>query len=431
MELRKLRADGITKSALAAIVQLIMVTRRALATILYREVSDGNGARYTDSPVALSRAVERLKTNGYITEVTYDGKKYLAATALGKDYCRQYDLPTTEALGRLSAGNINHRKTIVANSDALTFARSARILALPAEKPEFAEFATLLGSLTVFNPHCEYSKKELMKDLDIGICYSKWEMWEAYNNSSISGMNNNSSQRIGMVFDAKNITVIYQMKTKTKAFFLRGELEFDNIIKKDLGQFYRQREGYHIQAYILVPTMNYLPTFFHGSVDGIESTNRHAAPAKSNNKVLTNFKIDRLPLYDKIYMLPAGERYVDYREALKNYTDADYDYDKAEFERSHPHETNVVICRYPELVQLRKKYTSYDYCTLVGPGDEKTVDLLSRCMRNRLLKYFDIDSGKEIKFRRYNSKGLPLVKNTNQIDYKAPWKLGGKFIKKD
>ena len=120
------------------------------------------------------------------------------------------------------------------------------------------------------------------------------------------------------------------------------------------------------------------------------------------------------------------------RESRKQQmTYADYEHDKAEFEKTHPGETNVIVCRYPELTQLRRTYTSHDHCTLVGPGDDKTVGLLSRCMRNRLLKYYDIDSGKEIKFKRYNSKGLPLIGNTNQIDYDAPWKLGGKFKKAD
>lgn len=430
MDERKLRSDGITETAMTAIAQLGMVTRRTLSTILYRETGNGM-ARYNDGTVALSRAIERLKERGYISEVTYNEKKYLTATTLGKDYCRQYDLPTNEKIAGLSVNNVGHRKAIVANSDALAFARSARVLALPAEKPDFAEFATLLGALTVFNSKSTYSKEELLEDLEFGICYSKLEMRDAYNESSMDGMKANSSQRIGMIFNTEGVAVIYQMDKKTDVLYIKSELEFDGFIKSDFGQFYRQLNGYHPRAYILVPTMNFLPTFFHGRVDGIEDKYEFVRSGGSLDNGLAKFKIDKLPLYEKIYMLPEGERYVDYREAVKNYTDADYSADKAEFEKSHPGEPNVVVCRYPELSTLRRIYTNYDHCTIVGSGDEKMVDLLSRCMRNRLLKYYDIDTGKEIKFRRYNSKGLPLVGNTNQIDYDAHWKLGGKFTKKE
>ena len=352
METRKLRTDGTTETALTAIAQMGMVTRRALATMLFYLTQKGEMERYTSNPVALSRAIERLKSIGYISEVPYDGKKYLAATTLGKDYCHKYELPTSELLTGLSVDNAGHRKAIVANSDAITVARSMRVLALPAEKPEFAEFATLLGALTVFNNYKKgYTKEELLEDLNTGICYSKLEMREAYNNSSISGMRNNSSQRVGITFKPTEVTVLYQMEKKTDAVFTRGEVEFDYIIKNDLEQFYRQNGGYHTRAYILVPTMNYLPTFFHGSVDGIEAKNEFIRPANTLEDGLAKFKIDKLPLYGKIYMLPVGERYVDYREAVDNYTDADYEHDKAEFEKNNNLQMQVFLT-IQELIHL-------------------------------------------------------------------------------
>ena len=217
METRKLRTDGTTETALTAIAQMGMVTRRALATMLFYLTQGGEMERYTSNTVALSRAVERLKSIGYVSEVPYDGKKYLAATTLGKDYCHKYELPTSELLTGLSVDNAGHRKAIVANSDAITVARSMRVLALPAEKPEFAEFATLLGALTVFNNSKKgYTKEELLEDLNTGICYSKLEMREAYNNSSISGMRNNSSQRVGIIFKPAEVTVLYQMEKKDR-----------------------------------------------------------------------------------------------------------------------------------------------------------------------------------------------------------------------
>ena len=431
MIVRKFRSDGITEEVLSIINELGMVTRRSLSDIIYTQGEDGTIIPYSDKPVALSRAVDRLRKGGLIEELTHDGKKYLTVTDLGKAYCREYGLPMNNTLAGLSAHNAEHRKIIVANSEAITFARSSMILALPTDKPNYAVFAAAMGALTVFKKRENYTQEELLEDLGCGICYTKKEIRDEYGQSSVSNTKPNNSRKIGAIFDMEGVTFLYKMSKKSDVLTTRSEVDFDHIIKNDFEQFYRQNGEYHVKAYILVPTMNYLPTFFHGSVDGIDAKNELAKATDIQGAGPVRFKIDKLPLYEKIYMLPVGDLHVNYRKLAENYTDADYEYDKTEFEKKHPGETNVIMCRFPELVQLRKAYINHDYCTLVGPGDDKTVDLLSRCMRNRLIKYYDINTGKEIKFKRYNSKGLPLVGNTNQIDYDAPWKLGGKFTKKE
>lgn len=437
--MRKLRTGSVTDDALQTIIQLGMINRRALAVTLYKIMPDGTTIQYRQSTVAMSRAIAWLKEKGYIKEVTYGGKRYLMATELGKSYATEKGLPDNPALAELSAENVKHRKTIVDNAEAISIARSMRIYALPSEKPTYSALANSLGAITVFDDKDCYDKHDLVEMLTTGLAYSRREIRYSYENSLNDALTNNSSQRIGMVFRlhyypqsdviqyGETIT-LYKMASKNAILTVRAENEFEGVVKKDFAWAVSELAT---KAYILVPSMNYLPTFFHGAVDGIEAKNEFKRPVKDVDENLTKFKIDKLPLYNKIYLMPIGESHTEYRQAVDSYTDDDYARDEAEFEKLHPGETNVILCRFPELMSLRKAYANHDHCTIVGPGDQKTVDLLSRCMRNRLIKYYDIDSGEEVPFKRYNSKGLPLVKNTDQIDYKAPWKLGGKFKKKD
>ena len=426
----KLRQDGLAEEVLRIIIQVVVVSRRMLSAMTYTALPDGSLDRYVHHPVQMSRAVERLKELGYVEEIVYGGQKYLAATDEGKRYAAEMDFTFNPVACTLSVKNAKELKIIMANAEALCVARSAKIFSLPSEKANFGTLAAGAGAITVFRDiDGDYTLYDLADQLSQGVLYTRLEIREAYKRSSNSAMAKNSSRRSGMIFKSDKVVSVFDMSAKKSVLTVRGEVEFDAIIKNDFEQMYNNLNGYHTAAYITVPTMNYLPSFFHGVIDGVEdrSAKGCAVPQDDN---LTQFKIDKLPLYDEVYMMPKGPEWAEYRELLNTYSAAEYDNDLQAFNQKHPGETNVIICRFPELVRLRKAYRNYDHVTLVGPGDEKFVDLLSRCMRDRLLKYYDINTGDEIQFRRYNTRGLPLVGNTKQIDHYAPRKLGGKFMKK-
>ena len=422
--MKALRRSGVAEQVLYVNRMLAMVSRKTLSLIMYKEMPDGSVVRYVEKPLALSRAVARLKELGYIVAKSVPEGEYLVLSDDGHHYADKMGWPNP--LVKLSVDNKKDRKVILANSTALAVARAARIPSLPGEKPAFGDFARALGAITVFHEEAKVSSEELTEMLDTGVCFSRKEIRDAYADSTNSALTHNTAQQLGVIFKRNEVISLYQMPEKTAVLTTRGEAEFNATLMHDLRLLFSESKT---NAYILAPTMNFLPTFFHGVIDGVETKNDFSKESVVDDS-LAKFKIDKLPLYDKVFMLPVGDRYANYRENLDRYTDADYENDLQNFNLTHPGETNVIICRFPELTRLRKAYVHYDHVTIVGPNDEKMVDLLSRCMRDRLLKYFDIETGNEIKFRHYNTKGVPLIGNTNQIDYDSRWKLGGKFKKK-
>lgn len=141
----------------------------------------------------------------------------------------------------------------------------------------------------------------------------------------------------------------------------------------------------------------------------------------------SKFKLEKLPQYSEVYMMPMAPAAAAYREALHNYTREDYEADETRFRRMHPDVGRCVMCRYPNLAQMRKYYCAGESIVIAGPSDPMMVDMLSRCMRNRLLRYYDIDTGEAVPYRRYNAYGYPLIGNTEQIDHGARLKIDTKF----
>ena len=420
MNQRAIRVDSMTGMIISLLAQVGVVTRRMMSVMLYRDVDD-HTEQYVTHTLTISKALTRLLDRQYVDRVrdNISTKDYLYLTAEGWKCVDELRLRYSEWVRKLSVHNKKELSILVRNAMALYAGRSMRVLSLAIEKPDFGDFANKLDTLTIFevdhtNPY-DYSEAVIKnKILPCGVCYSVQEIREAYMKSKSRLLANNASQRIGMIFYQDRIITMYNFRSKNAMFSKRAEMEFDKGIYRDFDEFGDIRYAEKV-AYIYSPSFVYLPTFFHGCIDGVEP---HLKPG-SNSKLddtKTKFKLDKIPQYDKVYFMPQGTEASLYRQDVDQYTQLSYENDEKRFRYLRPDVTGkVIICRYPELVGLRKAFRANERVVLVGPSDPLLVDCLSRCMRTCLMAYYDVETGEEVPIIPYNKFGMPTVGNSNQI----------------
>lgn len=431
-----LKQGSLSEELISVLAQVGMATRKMLSAEMYHTVNAGtedeSTERFTANTKQLGKAVARIREKGYITEVKDGGKKYYCLTPLGWHYAQSHGMIIDEGFIREGdIGSIKNRSAILSHAYALYLARSMRVFSLSVEKPEFGDFCNKVGAFTVFRTHDEEREESFPKDyilnglLSNGVCYSRREIRKAYEESSNHAMENNSSRQLGMIFKNDKIISLIGMDSKNTVLTLRAEQEFNKIVMEDTGNRYGHFNSVPLVAYILAPSMIYMPTFFHGYPDGIEPKKKANIPVTESAK--SKFKLEKLPQYSEVYMMPMAPTAAAYREALYNYTKKDYEADETRFRRMHPDVGRCVMCRYPNLTQLRKFYSAKESVTVAGPSDPVMVDMISRCLRNRMRGYYDIDTGAAVPYRRYNAYGYPLIGNTEQIDHEGEWKINTKF----
>lgn len=430
--MKKIRKGSLAEQVLVTLAQSPMVTRKMLGAIMYYyDEANDRTVRYSERPQALSRALARTKEAGFVSEIEYENKMYLYLTDCGVDYLETIGFLNFERVEKRVKNNESYRKKYATHSAALYLGRSMRVFSLSQEKPSFAALATMMGSETYFGLSEEkaeetFSKQDVENDiLPYGICYSKNEIRQAYENSQNYALFNNTSRRIAMILKRDSITTVYVMDKKITAFWPRPEQAFTQSIIQDLSGVYDRQLSVKKVAYILADSFLVLPSFFHGCIDGVEKAG--AAHKRADSGEMSILKLDRLLDYNEVYLMPKRSSLSQYREDLDAYNESMEQEDYDNFCDTHPQvEGRVVIARYPNLVKLRTHYKAKDAVVLVGYGDPLIVDMLSRCMRTCLKAYYDIETGKPVPFTRYSNTGRPLIGNTNQIDHSKKAKINGR-----
>lgn len=431
--MRNLNKGSLAESILITIAQMRVVSRRMLGAVMYYYDSERDSTeKYSGKPVGLTKALNRIKERGYVDTINDGDTEYLFLTETGINYLKERGAYPCEDSFEKSPKNEKERKKLIAHAYALYLGRSMRIFSFAEEKPSFAEFAAQLGAPTFFrfsqsaSFEARFSKDEIEQEiLPYGVCYSKYEIRSAYGETHSHALDNNTSRRIGMIFKTGSITTLFMMDKKITAFWKRQERDFDHIIEQDLVALYAKANEIKRKAYVYADSFLSMPTFFHGTYDGVEK-NAYTSEEDSRSEMST-LKIDKMLDYNAIYLMPKRSKFVQYREDLDAYSEDMEQEDFDNFRDTHPGVTGpIVICRYPNLLKLRKHYKAKDTVTLVGPGDPLMVDMLSRCMRTYLKEYYDINTGKPVQFTRYSSTGRPRVGNTQQIDHSKKATINGK-----
>lgn len=418
-----LRNGSLSEQVLVALAELRVATRRMIGAVLYYyDEKEGKTRPYIYNSPTLTRAIQRLVTRGLVVKEKEDDVNYLYLSEEGERYVALNSLCPHLPADAGSVKNARDRKGLLAHAMALYAARSMRLFAFTNEKPSFGELMTTMGSMTYFGSEYEshntrFSEEEIEKDLlSFGICYSRREIRRAYDESTNKALLKNTSRRIGMIFKEDSIVTLFHMERKNTVLTIRSEQDFDDVILEDTSGMYASVPHVKRVAYILANSFAFIPSVFHGRDDGVE--HRRTKSNMSAGNGIGRLKVDKLPGYEEIYLLPKQNTAAEYREALDFYNEDDYEKDLSDFKDLHPEEKgSIIICRYPDLARLRRSFLREDPVVLVGPSDPLMVDVLSRCMRTCITAYYDIDTGERIKYTRYDKFGYPLIGDTNKVDF--------------
>lgn len=421
IEMGTLQKGSLSERVLCVLEQVGMVTRQQLGAMLfYPNDQLYCEDRYTSHTKVLTKAVDRLQKNGYIEAVNAFGKQHLCLSARGQTYILENNLASKREYPLGSSKNARDQRAMLGHSSAVYAARSMRIFSLCSEKPSFAEFVELVQKYAFFSKRTQSKQKyteEQIRDIFLsrGICYSRLEIRSAYKNAYENRLLKNASRRIGMIFKTDEVITLYEMEEKITALSVRAEQDFDAAIQETLQDFYWDKPKK--SAYILANSLVYIPSLFHGYLDGVVPDGKKKTNSVTGTGV-QRFKVDKLQGYDSIYLLPLRSAATTYRECVSSYSTADYQQDEKQFLQLRPDvKEPIVICRYPNLMQLRKFFLNGTPISIVGPNNPLMVDLLSRCMRTLLIAYYDIETGETVSFTHYNKRGYPLVGNTNSLDH--------------
>lgn len=434
---RKLTSGSLSEEVLSILGQVGIIGRRELSKVMYRMTDEpGCTERFgTGTTKQLTKALERIKAKGYIEEVDMDAPQkeaFFTLTPEGWEYIDQYGLPFEPFVRAMSPKNHKDIKSLMRHSNALYVGRSMRYLSWPSEKPSYAELVTAIDGMTSFNDvgrigfdTVQYVRNSILPD---GVCYSTQEIRNAYGNSNNSALRTNTSRRLGMIIAEDKMITLYYLNKKRSVVYKQAESKFDQVVYHDIyGSIHTRPKQI---AYILSTSLIYLPSFFHGCVDGYQAKNKAISYGNYNIAAdkKTVFSVDSIMRYDSVYMMPMSSEFANYREALNFYTETNYNRDATQFRHLRPDVNDrVIICRYPNLIQLRKAYKDGHKVVLAGPDNTLLIDALSRCMRNRLRAYYNIDTGEELSFTRYNEWGEPLIGDTNHVDHTARKKMNSLF----
>lgn len=440
---KNITKGSLSESVIIVLAQMGIVGRRELSKVLYRQSDgDGNTERYgTVTTKQLSKAIQRIKEKGYIEAIKLDGQRkedYLILSDKGWQYVDQRELPYDEEMRRYSAGNMKNLKVLMRHSNAIYVGRSMRIPSLGNEKPTYSKLAMAMDSMTTFDNvgylRPEYTDEVLQDILPAGVCYSTAELRRAYAASNAEELSKNASRRMGMIFYLNRMITLFDIDSKFSVMHRNSEMKFDSIAYRDI---YEGHPMLNLKpnkvAYIMAPSLMYIPSFFHGCEDGIDKRHRGNRLNGTTNDGKTAFSAAHMTHYDSIYMLPVTPEHADYREALDTYTPADYKRDLVKFLEDYPDVKNsgknIILCQYPDLRNLYRRYVNGNEVVLVGPNNELLIDALSRCLRHCLVGYYDIETGEKLTFTRYSKYGEPLIGNTNQIDHSGTMKMDTLFKK--
>ena len=265
---KNITKGSLSEKVIIILAQMGIVGRRELSKVMYRQVGEeGDTERYgTATTPVISKVIRHLKEKGYIEAIKLEGQRkedYLILTDKGWQYVDQNNLPYDEEMRRYSAGNIKNLKVLMRHSNAIYVGRSMRIPSLGNEKPTYAEFATAMDSMTIFdnvrNLSPEFSEEILRDTLPSGICYSMAEIRRAYAASNGEELFKNTSRRMGMIFYPNRMITLFDIDSKFSVVSKNAETKFDDITYRDIYKGHPLNFNSEVKkvAYIMAPSLMY------------------------------------------------------------------------------------------------------------------------------------------------------------------------------
>lgn len=427
-----IRANSYTADILKLLAQSGAMCRQTISQCIFK--SDGDRIIDCRNSISLTKAMERLmkRTPALVIKVAVDGRIYYTLTKEGWNCVNELGLAKCPGLEVLSAGNAKHMQMLIRNANGIRFCRTMFFITLPEEKPSFAAFANALGSETRFyetgRDECYQKDVDLERLLTYGVFYTTGEIRSAYSNSSVQSIGKTHTRSLGILFTKEGMTVVHEMNEKREVMMPRTEESFIKTVYDALKDGYEEAAGMKPLCNIIIAAHNtsYLPTFFHGCVDGIEKKPRPGQEKEIREilwegRELGGMKMGYFAKCDHVFMLPGNMKEVDKRRAFEQHSREEDEAKKIEYQDKHPEDkSTLLVCRFPDLKELYNIRKARISVTVIGPGTPYEADLLSRCLRTLLVNYISYDTLEDVPFRRYNESGLPLIGNTDRTDHDAP-----------
>lgn len=430
-----LKEDGYAATLLTLLAQSGAMQRKAISQCVFRETAEG--VEDCKANASLTRAASRLlhRDPPLIKKERLDKKVCLTLTRNGWKYINDNRLAKCPVLERLSVDNVRDLRTLERNARGIHFCRSMQFLTLAVEKPSFSAFAASLGSKTHFyssdDDCCYMENSEPAALLSVGVFYTTLEIRAAYKNSSNAGIEKKHSRSLGYLFREDGVYVVFGMEKKTEALFPRIEASFESVILSDVEDGYAELLGRPPQHNVLLAVRStaFLPTFFHGCLDGVER-DRQGRTNESDpweESGIARMQMKAFALHDHVYMAPSNIVDLGERLAFARHAPEDDNAIIDAYSRSYPKDNTLKIAvACPDLCALRKALSANTRVTAIGPSTAYETDLISRCLRTKLTRYVSMETMEEVPFRRYSSTGKPLIGNSDHIDYEAPLRVPSK-----
>ena len=428
-----LKEDGYAATLLTLLAQSGAMQRKAISQCVFRETAEG--VEDCKANASLTRAASRLlhRDPPLIKKERLDKKVCLTLTRNGWKYINDNRLAKCPVLERLSVDNVRDLRTLERNARGIHFCRSMQFLTLAVEKPSFSAFAASLGSKTHFyssdDDCCYMENSDPAALLSVGVFYTTLEIRAAYKNSSNAGIEKKHSRSLGYLFREDGVYVVFGMEKKTEALFPRIEASFESVILSDVEDGYAELLGRPPQHNVLLAVRStaFLPTFFHGCLDGVERDRQGRTNESDPWEESGIARMQAFALHDHVYMAPSNIVDLGERLAFARHAPEDDNAIIDAYSRSYPKDNTLKIAvACPDLCALRKALSANTRVTAIGPSTAYETDLISRCLRTKLTRYVSMETMEEVPFRRYSSTGKPLIGNSDHIDYEAPLRVPSK-----
>ena len=436
----EINGNGYAEAVVALLAQAGAMTRRMLSRCMYRVKKSGEEEALVESP-ALTRALNKVIKQGYITTGKEGNNTYYYLTEKGWSYIDEHNVLYSPCMRELSFTRERDRTHMANNGTGIYLASGLGLTCMNEDKPCFAEFARTIGSTASFiipsavltnYENDNYSVEDLMHE---GVYYSIDEISDAYANVTEKNRRLDiiRGSTVGVAFFKERIALFILVKDKARHLLSENEA---NLVRSLLWDLSSGFSYYNIgmgniskEMWFFTSSDALLPTIFHGVDDGvlIKELGRGRAKEKKDPKLkkATRIKIDTHSAFSALYAIPLDTREADRRAAF-------LDPERLKQEAAQRAELSrrlgvslgeVISVTFPELQDLKCKYEGSYPVYAIGPEDPLWVDVMSRCLRNKLAGYYSSDTLEPVPYTRYSVKGFPLIGNTQSIDYNAPFKL--------
>ena len=435
----EIRKNGYAEAVVALLAQAGAMTRRMVSRCMYKVKEDGKEeALVRNSP--LSRALNKAIKQGYITTGKEGNNTYYYLTEKGWSYIDEHNVLYSPCMRELSFTRERDRTHMANNGTGIYLASGLDLICMNEDKPCFAEFARAIGSTASFiipsaaltnYENDNYSVEDLMHE---GVYYSIDEISDAYANVTEKNKRLDiiRGSTVGVAFFKDRIALFILVRDKARHLLSENEANLVRSLLWDLDSgfsYYNIYMDISKEMWFFTSSDALLPTIFHGVDDGvlIKELGRGRAKEKKDPKLkkATRIKIDTHSAFSALYAIPLDTREADRRAAF-------LDPERLKREAAQRAELSrrlgvslgdVISVTFPELQDLKCKYEESSPVYAIGPEDPLWVDVMSRCLRNKLAGYYSSGTLEPVPHTRYSVKGFPLIGNTQSIDYNAPFKL--------